>query len=97
MPQVEPLPNLDDPEQSFQSPIQIVHAECLTRGQRLLALGRWADRVKHRLAVTDETNSADIVAECGTLEEITCARKLIEMQFGSVVQEDPAPRSQGPT
>jgi hypothetical protein len=97
MPQVEPLPNLDDPEQSFQSPIQIVHAECLTRGQRLLALGRWADRVKHRLAITDETNSADIVAECGTLEEITCARKLIEMQFGSVVQEDPAPRSQGPT
>jgi hypothetical protein len=89
MPQVEPLPNLDDPEQSFRAPIQIVMAACLTRGQKLLALDRWADRVKHRLALTVEIGSVNILADPSIFREIACARKLVEAQFGAVGKDDP--------
>jgi hypothetical protein len=78
------LPDLENPEASFAMPIEIALAGGLTRGQRLYALGRWAEQIEQRLALEQESEVVDMHAAHRVLQEIASTRELVERQFGSV-------------
>jgi hypothetical protein len=78
----QPGPQLNDPEQSFERPREIVEAVDLTRGMKVFALERWKAIVLQRITACQKARGRKEQAQRdhALLEEIALAkRSLVRM------------------